>query len=397
MIDVCKAIEIIKSSVKTIGNEKINILSSMGRYTSKEVKAKVNNPPFSMSAMDGYAIKFSSKASNKTKYSVKEEVFAGSRHDINMKEFETIRIFTGGKLPKKADTIIIQENAKVLKGGLVSFKGNIKKNQYVRKEGRDFKKGEILLNKNHFISERDLGLLVSSGNKFINVKKKPKVIIFSTGDEIIEHGNKLKEGQIFASSLYMLKELILKEGCVCKEIKIIKDNLYDLNKNFTNIKGADLVITTGGISVGKKDLVKQSLLNAGLKIKFWKVKIKPGKPLMFGLLKNIPVFSLPGNPVSSYICFVVFVLIAINRLNNSSSNVKQMEATLKNNIDEYSTRESYLRAIYNIEKNNIYVTVLKDQDSSLMKNLSLSNCIVIIKAKERIIRKGEKVKILIYQ
>ena len=313
-----------------------------------------------------------------------------------MKKFEAARIYTGGKIPNGTDTVVIQEDAKILKKDLVSFRSPFEKNQFVRKKGRDFKAGQIVLKKNTLINEKDLGLLVSSNNKFIKVKKKPRIIVISTGDEIVKKGNLLKEGQIFASSLYMLEKLLEKSGCICVEKKILKDNIGDLKKYFKKIKKIDLIITTGGISVGKKDLVKETLLELGLKLKFWKVLIKPGKPILFGIFKKVPIFSLPGNPVSTYVCFLVFVLKAINKLNGSKTKDIEVNAILKNSIDTYSPREAYLRGIFTIEKKMMHVYIIKDQDSSLVNNLSKSNCLVKIKPKTKRMKMGEKVDILIF-
>lgn len=396
MIKVKEALNIINKTVTEIGSEKISIKSSIGRVTAENIIAKIDNPPFDMSSMDGYAIKYSKLLDKKTKFLIKDEIFAGEKKTISLKKFETARIFTGGRIPKNSDTVVIQENSNFLDKNHVSFNAGLYKNKYIRKKGRDFKEGHILLKAAHIINEKDLGLLISSNNNFIKVKRKPRVAIFSTGDEIIEQGKKLKPGQIFASSIYILKEMIESTGCICKNIKLLKDNKEVLKKTFMMTKNVDLIITTGGISEGKKDLVKSCLLELGLKLKFWKVKIKPGKPILFGTLNNIPIFSLPGNPVSTYVCFLIFVLSAITKMNNTLPNYIEVQANLQNEIKNTSERESYLRGVYNIKKNYFNVHVLNDQDSSMMKNLALSNCLIRIKANDKRKSKGSMVNILIF-
>ena len=396
MISVATAIKIINESVKSLSDEKINVLLSVGRYLSENVRAKIDNPPFNMSAMDGFALKYSKIYTNKSIFNIKDEIFAGNFNSVDLKKYEVVKIYTGGEVPTNADSIIVQENAELLKNNNVRFKEGLKKNQYIRKKGKDFKKGQIILKKNHRINEKDLGLLIASNNKNVNVKRRPRVLLFSTGDEIVEQSKKLKDGQIYASSLYMLRELLIKTGCICKDIKILRDNFSSIDTAFRNINNIDLIITTGGVSVGKKDLIKEYLLNKGMKLKFWKVKVKPGKPILYGLLNNIPLFALPGNPVSSYVCFLIFVTVAINNFNKVSPKILEIKAKLENSINPFSERESYLRGIYRIEKNRFYVRVISDQDSSLMKNLSESNCLVKIKAQVKQIQKGKKVVILIY-
>ncbi len=382
MITVNQAVSIIKSSVVQLKTEYINVENAINRILATDIKSKTDSPPFDMSSMDGYAVKIN-KNLNHTKFKVINEIFAGDNKNFKVLERQTIRVFTGSKMPLGANRVIIQENCKITNKSEITAKINNSDELYIRKKGQDFKKGALILKKQHQINSRDIGLLVTSGIKKVLVFKKPKIAIIATGNELINIDKKIRKSQIYASSLYMLKEMV--NGCNsnCKVLKIIKDNEISIKKNISNLKKMDLVITTGGVSVGKKDLVKKCLEDLGMKTKFWKVKVKPGKPILFGMLNNIPVFGLPGNPVSSYVCFIIFVMEAIKKLIPCDINyVKKSKAHPVNKFVNNSERETYFRGNFFTKNKKKYVNIFENQDSSLMKNLSLANCLVKVPAKK---------------
>ncbi|MDA9708325.1 molybdopterin molybdotransferase MoeA, partial [Alphaproteobacteria bacterium] len=289
----------------------------------------------------------------------------------------------GSKIPLGANRVIIQENCKITNKSEITAKINNRDELYIRKKGQDFKKGALILKKKHRVNSRDIGLLVTSGIKKVLVFKKPNIAIIATGNELINIDKKIGKGQIYASSLYMLKELVNACDSTCKELIIIKDNEISIKNNISNLKKMDLVITTGGVSVGKKDLVKKCLEDLGMKTKFWKVKVKPGKPILFGLLNGTPVFGLPGNPVSSYVCFIIFVMEAIKKLLPSDATyIIKSKAQAVSKFINNSERETYYRGSFFTKNNKKYVNIFKNQDSSLMKNLSLANCLVKVPAKK---------------
>ena len=382
MITVSQAVSIIKSSVVPLKTEYINLENAMDRILAADVKSKADSPPFDMSSMDGYAVKIN-KNFNQTKFKVIHEIFAGDNKNFKVMKSQTIRVFTGSKMPSGANRVIIQENCKIINKSEITVKINNSDELYIRKKGQDFKKGALILKKKHQVNSRDIGLLVSSGIKKVLVFKKPKIAIIATGNELVNIDKKVGKGQIYASSLYMLKELV--NGCnsSCKALKIVRDNEISIKRNISNLKKMDLIITTGGVSVGKKDLVKKCLEDLGMKTKFWKVKVKPGKPVLFGLLNSIPVFGLPGNPVSSYVCFIIFVIEAIKRLLPYDTNfITKSKAYPLNKFINNSERETYFRGNFFTKNNKRYVNIFKNQDSSLMKNLSIANCLVKIPAKK---------------
>tara|TARA_A100001011_G_scaffold393316_1_gene482896 strand:- start:1326 stop:2528 length:1203 start_codon:yes stop_codon:yes gene_type:complete len=396
MISTNKALSLVSKSVKEIGSEYIYTNNSLGRFLYTSIRAKINSPPFDMSAMDGYAVKLSKADKTKKKiYKIINEVFAGDNVLCQIKDNEAVRIYTGGKLPKGANAIIIQENVKKIDNKTFSCDEKTIFNQYIRKKGKDFKNNKMLLKKGHKINARDIGLLISSGIKKIKVYKKPNVILIATGNELVKTKESLSGSQIYASSLYMLKNLLNIYGANCIKTKILKDDEKVIKKYFSEIKNCDLIISTGGVSVGKKDLIIKSLEFIGFKKKFWKVSIKPGKPILFGFYKNIPLFGLPGNSVSTYVCFIIFVLEAIHsmfKVNNSIRN--ENKAVLLETILNNSNRETYLRGIYKFINSKIYVSPLKEQDSSLLNNLSISNCLIKIPAIKKTLKKNQSVNII---
>ena len=396
MISIEKALSIIKNNTNYISSEIIPVEKSIGRTLTNNIKSTMSSPPFDMSAMDGYAIKLNNSSNLLKPFQVIDEVFAGGNNDIKINKQEAIRIFTGGKIPKGANIVIIQENVKILNNNKILINQTDFKNTFVRKKGQDYKKGTRLLKKGKKINSRDIGLLLSSGINEITAYRNPKVVVIATGNELLAPNKKLINNKIYASSLYMLKNLLQLSGTKCIALKIIKDDKNLIKKYINGLKKIDIIITTGGVSVGKKDLVKNALNDIGMKTKFWKVLIKPGKPILYGKIKHIHVFGLPGNPVSTYVCYLLFVLENISRMKGQKNNfLKKEKAILQENLANNSIRETYYRGKYLISGNEVLVSTLKNQDSSLLNNLSLANCLIKIPPNHKNIKKGNFVDIII--
>ena len=392
MISVKQALSVIRKLKYNIGTEYIIPEKALGRIASENIISKTDNPPFNMSAMDGYAV--CNKSSNNT-YKVVDEIFAGNKSNRRVFKNEAVRVYTGSKLPINTKTVIIQENTKVINNNFILLKNNnLKKGEYIRKKGLDFEKNKTVVKKGKILSARDIALIISANCKRIKVYKKPKISILSTGNELLLTKKKQKDSNIYASSLYMLEALINLSYSECNYKTIVKDEKNKIKKEIKKAIKSDIIITTGGVSVGKKDLIRSCLIELGYKEKFWKIMMRPGKPLLFGTFKNKPIFSLPGNPVSTYVCFFIFVLPFLKkllRLNTISDNKK---AKLINSIPSISKRESYLRGFYFKYKNEYLVKCLSDQDSSLLKMLAISNCLIKIPAKSNKYLKNKLVEII---
>jgi len=382
MISVKKALSIIEKVKYSVGTEYIASNKALGRIVSENVLSKTDNPPFNMSAMDGYAV--CNKPHNKV-YKVVGEIFAG--HSMSKKKIlknEAVRVYTGSKLPQGTTTVIIQEKTKVLDNNFIIHTNNsLKIGEYVRKKGLDFKKNKTIIKSGKILNARDIALLISANCKNIKVFKKPKVSILSTGDELIFSEKIKKDSNIFASSLYMLEALIHLSFSECIHKTIVKDNKNKIKKALREAIKSDIIITTGGVSVGKKDLIRSSLIELGFEEKFWKITMRPGKPLLFGILKSKPVFSLPGNPVSTYVCFLIFIFPFLIKILNLKNNYYKKIAKLANNTKLASKRESYLRGFFYKQNNENFVKCLSNQDSSLLNMLATSNCLIKIPSNKK--------------
>ena len=374
MISVNKALSIIKKFKYSVGVEYISPDKAIGRITSENILSKADNPPFNMSAMDGYAV-FNKPIDNI--YNVVDEIYAGNPVNRKIKKNQAVRVFTGSKLPSGTKSVIIQENIKILPGGsILHTDNNFRTGKYIRKKGLDFKKNKIIITKGKVLNSRDIALLISANCKKIKVFKKPKISILATGDELVYYQMKKKDGNIYASSLYMLENLIKLSFAECNYKTIVKDDKRQIKKELNKASKSDIIITTGGVSVGKKDLIRPCLTELGYKEKFWKIMMRPGKPFLFGSLKTKPIFSLPGNPISTYVCFLIFIFPFLIKLMKLKNIVSKKKAKLINNIGFTSKRESYLRGFFYYHKNEIFVRCLEKQDSSLIKELSNSNCLI---------------------
>ena len=394
MISVKRALSIIKNNANImLETEVIQSRLSLGRVLAESIRSNNNNPSFNMSAMDGYAVRNNPKNSI---YKVVDETFAGKPSKKKFFDNEAVRVFTGSKLPEGTKSVIIQENIKKLQDNFIyNTSKKIFLGKYIRKIGQDFKKNQKIISKNKRINSRDIALLLAADVKMVKVYKKPKISLLATGDELTVSNGYKKEGSVFASSLFMLQSLINLTGATCIYKKIVKDNKFQIKDELIKASKSDIIITTGGVSVGKKDLIKSSLEELKFQEKFWKIKMKPGKPLLFGILNKKPIFSLPGNPVSSYVCFMIFIIPFLYKMLNLKHLINSKYAILDRSVIPSNDRDSFYRGFYYTRQNKVYVRALYDQDSSLLKTLSNSNCLVEIPKKNSEIKKNTSVKIIL--
>ena len=394
MISVKKALSIIKSDArKSSSTETVKLECALGRITADNIYAKTNNPPFNMSAMDGYAV---SNKSKNNMYELVDEVFAGQPSEKKLLKNQAIRVFTGSKLPHGTKTVLLQENIKKINQKFIFNKSKkFTVGQYIRVKGLDFRLNTKIISKQKEINSRDLALLFSANVKRIKVYKKPTVVLIASGDELIISDKNRNKGSVYASSLFMLDALIGISGATCVSKEIIKDKKYLIMSALKKASLSDIIITTGGVSVGKKDLIRSSLKDLGFREKFWKIDMKPGKPMLYGMLNNKPVFSLPGNPVSSYVCFLIFILPYIYKKLNINKKLIIKTAYLENKVFPSNERNSYSRGVYHIAKNRFYVKTVSNQDSSLLNTLSEANCLVYVPKGNNSIAIGKEIEILI--
>lgn len=359
--------------------ETIHIRDALNRILAEPVIATINVPNHDNSAMDGYAINLDSLSDNAPfKLKVTGKLFAGNTLEGNAEE--AVRIMTGASIPSGLNAVVPQEHVE-LNEGVITFKTKPQLNQNIRRMGEDIKKGLIVHQNGRRIEPCDLGLFASLGIDSIKVYKKIKVAFFSTGDEIISLGKPLLPGHVYDSNRYsligLLKRLdveIFDLGIIPDDKKIIEDTL----KKISNI--ADIVITTGGVSVGEADYMKDILKKIG-EILFWKISMKPGRPLAFGKIGHCYYFGLPGNPVSTMVTFYQFVREAILTLSGQTPipKIPLIRAQLLSSIKKVPGRTEFQRGIYEQGHEGTFkVSPLKDQGSGILRSMSEANCFIVL-------------------
>lgn len=400
MIKVDEALKIILSEVKQLESENTPLIKNFGRVLSEDIHAGSDIPGFDNSAMDGYAVRFSdTMGASKVKPRTLEvicDIKAGDSPKAFLKEKQAARIMTGAIIPKGADSVIMVEDTLRIAGKekLVQIFKEVKRGDNIRKKGEDIKKGELVIPCGKELNPAHIGILASLGMSRINVYRKPMVAILATGDEVIEINKELTPGKLRNSNTYTLYSQVLKCGAIPKNLGIAKDKPEQLEKKIREGLDCDIILTSGGVSVGDYDLVKYILAKMGTKIKFWQVAMRPGKPLVFGTIKNKLIFGLPGNPVSSMISFEVFVRPAIlHMIGQMHEERKEVDAVLEEGITKKKGLRYYLRA-YTHWKKGVYLTrTTGPQGSGILKSMALANSLIVLPEDEEKAGKGMRVTV----
>ena len=396
MISVKEAINIITSKAGRLDDEKILIEKCLGRINSKNIYANINNPPEDVSSMDGYAL--NSKSLKKAiiePIKIIGESAAGKPFLKKININECVEIYTGAEIPKGADIILLQERVEIKKGHIISTNQNYKKFQYIRKKGSNFKKGELLLKKRAVLNARTLGLIISYNLTHIEVLKKPRIAILSSGNELRIAGSKFKNGIISSNSL-LLQNVINNIGGEAFDLGIARDNSASITKKLKDINKYNILISTGGASVGKHDLIKSVLTKLGMKLIFWKVAMRPGKPLIFGKLNNTLILGFPGNPVSSYVSALIFLKPLINSYYKINIEHDIKYGVLEKPLIKNDERQEYLRSKVYFKNNIYYLIPASAQDSSMTSILSKSDALIFRAPYAKRLKKGSKVPFILF-
>ena len=359
--------------------EKLALREALDRVLDQEIISPIDVPPYTNSAMDGYAI-HGSDITDET-FSVKQvgTAFAGQPYTGKINKGECIRIMTGAMMPDECDTVVMQEMVEI-DNDIVTIHGKHRAGQHVRSSGEDLKTGETVLFKGHKITPADLGLCASLGIAEVRVKRKCRVAFFSTGDELRSIGEQLEKGQIYDSNRYtlygMLKRLdvdILDMGVVPDQKQALRDALQLASEQ------ADVVITSGGVSVGDADYVKEILGEIG-QVDFWKIAMKPGRPLAFGKINDTLFFGLPGNPVSVMVTFYQFASPALQLLAGQSSQARQlMQVPCVSTIKKRAGRFEFQRGVlFENEQGQTQVKITGEQGSGILRSMSVANCFILL-------------------
>jgi len=393
-----QALEKIFDAINPINeNEVIPIRESLSRILAKNIKATINVPSVRNSAMDGYAINKKDIPLEQTnQLKVVGKSLAGNPFSNSIKQGECVRIMTGAIMPIGSDTVIIQEHVLLSKSETeITIGHDTKPNANVRQAGEDISKGDVVLTKGKNLTPADIGLLASMGLSQITVIRKLKVAFFSTGDELRSIGEKLNDGEIYDSNRYTLYAMLSRLNVEIIDLGVVKDNIDLLGQAFNEAKAkADLLITSGGVSVGEADYVKDILADHG-NMNFWKVAIKPGRPLAFGNLSNTLFFGLPGNPVSVMVTFYQFVQPAIKKLSGDNSNLPiSIKVPSASKLKKKSGRVEFQRGVLEKDKNNnLIVRKTGPQGSGILHSMSEANCFIILPQDADNIESGELVNV----
>jgi molybdopterin molybdotransferase len=377
---VADALAAVLADAEPLREEMVALDAAFHRVLARDVAALRTQPPQAMSAMDGYAVRAADASRAGTRLKVIGEVAAGRPFEAALGAGEAVRIFTGGVIPAGADAVIIQEDT-VADGGGISITEAARSGRHIRPAGIDFRTGDVLLARGSRLSDRDLSLAAGMNYPEIAVRRRPKVAILATGDELVMPGNTPGPGQIVYSNGYALRALARHEGAETIDLGIAADTVAATTAGIRAARdsGADILITTGGASVGDHDLVKESLEAEGVAMAFWRIAMRPGKPMMHGRLGAMRVIGLPGNPVSSYVCAFLFLVPLIRALSGRSDVHHAREhALLGRDVGANDLREDYLRARLGRRGDGALIaTPVDHQDSSLLGNLAAAGALVI--------------------
>lgn len=376
--------------------ETIALGAAGGRVLATDLHAKRQQPPFIGSAMDGYAVRAADVAAAPVTLRLIGQSAAGHAFSGEVKTGEVVRIFTGAPVPAGADSVVIQENT-LAAGDQIEITEPITKGRNIRKAGLDFNEGDLLLKAGRVLDPSALALAAAADNPHLPVFCRPKVAILATGDELVNPGEPYRADQIIASNSFGLTEIVRQAGGIAIDLGIAEDRLEALSEAFDRAvaAGADILVTLGGASVGDHDLVQPALVAKGLQLDFWKIALRPGKPLMFGQLGKMNVLGLPGNPVSSLICAHIFLVPLIHAMLGLPHAPDLRSAILGSDMDTNDQRQDYVRA--SIVKNTdgtLTATPFPVQDSSMLKFLADASGLIIREPHAPAIKAGASCKVL---
>ena len=387
MITVEEALQLIENNIKPLTTEKRQVTTSLGYVLATNISSPINMPPFPQSAMDGYAVAYTE---NVKEYALIGEVAAGSSgEEYNLQTGETVRIFTGAPVPKGANTVVKQEIAE-RNEDTISFTEEVAKNQNVRPLGEQIQENELALPKGTLITPAGVGFLAGIGITEIDVFKKPRINVIATGNELVKPGNPLPPGKIYESNSFMLIAALEQFNFTDVTVATIGDT-YEatLSSIKTALENTDVLLLSGGISVGDYDFVGKALLELGVEKVFYKVKQKPGKPLFFGTYQNKVIFALPGNPAAAMTSFYTYVLPSLHQLSsNSEKGLLQRNVPLAAAYIKKGDRAVFLKAT--VTKDG--AEILDKQSSAMLKTFATSNALVYIPHDKNEVQKGELVK-----
>jgi len=370
--------------------EIVPLAEAAGRVTAADIVSRLTHPPQDVSAMDGYAV----RAADADPRVVVGAAPAGHPWAGTMAEGQALRLFTGSVVPDGADAVVLQEDVD-REGDRIVVRETTTVGQHIRRAGQDFAAGQVLVAAGHLLSPRQIGLVAAGNHAWVPVHRRPMVAILATGDEIVLPGDPVPSGGIVSSNSHALAGLVRACGGVPMMLPIAADDRATIAAGAAAAQGCDLLVTTGGASVGDHDLVADALSEQGLALDFWKIAMRPGKPLMHGRIGRLPLLGLPGNPVSAYICAVLFLKPAIERLSGLPGTASQpVSAVLTVGLKANDHRADHLRCTLTEADGVLMATPFKRQDSGMMRTLAAADGVILRAPHAPAVAAGETVSVL---
>ena len=392
LISVEEALARITGAMVPVGMEWVNIAQAHGRVLAQAVTSNRTQPPFAVSAMDGYAVRAGDVRGVPVTLRVIGQAPAGGMFGGTVGPGQAVRIFTGGPVPMGADTIVIQENTQAV-GDEVTVNQAAVAGKHIRAEGLDFRDGDVMLTAGRRLGARDVALAASMNAPWLSVRRRPRIALLATGDELVRPGEHAGPHQIVSSNALGLAAMIASCGGEAVDLGIARDDRDELRAMAMGARGADMLITLGGASVGDHDLVQSVLGEAGLKVDFWKIAMRPGKPLIFGQMNGTPMLGLPGNPVSSMVCGLLFVRPAIAALLGETGQTNHTGmAILGADMGPNDNRQDYVRA--SLSPDGV-ATPFNVQDSAMLSSLAQAGCLIIRPPFAPAAKAGDSVQVLL--
>ena len=395
-LNMDQAIEKIHAMLRPVESfEQLDIRQSLNRVLFEDIKSTINVPSHTNSAMDGYAIQFSEQ---EKPLEVVGSAFAGKPFEGELQSGQAIRIMTGASMPSGADSVVMQEHVE-REDNIIRLTKTLKQGENVREKGEDLAIGESALTKGRLLQASDIGLLASMGISEVKVARKLRVAFFSTGDELKNVGETLEAGQIYDSNRYTIYAMLKNLGCEVVDMGIIPDNEEKIESAFKIASAnADVLITSGGVSVGDADFVKLTLEKLG-KVNFWKIAMKPGRPLAVGTLQNCYFFGLPGNPVSAMVTFYQFVRPALRFLMGQTQFENHfLQLKCISPLKKRPGRVEFQRGIYFQDENGQFVVKSTgNQGSHVLSSMSKANCFIILDQDQGKVEAGSLVKVQTFE
>lgn len=397
MITVAKALEQILQTISPLGLEKINILNALGRVIGEDITAGRNIPPKDNSAMDGYALRcqdtVGASVENHVLLEVIEDIPAGVVPQRNIAVGQAARIMTGAPIPEGADAVMRMEDTEK-EGNSVKIMAEATFKQDIRLVGEDVSEGEVVILKGDILRPAEIGMLASLGRSFVSVYQKPLIAVLATGDELVDIDENPSPWKIVNSNSYSIAAQVLDCGASVMQLGIARDERADLIAKFQAALRADVIISSGGVSVGDYDLVKDIMKEVGSRMQFWQVAMRPGKPLVYGTIGKTPVFGLPGNPVSSMVSFEQFIRPAILKMMGHKKIFrKTIRARLKGAIKKRKGLMHFVRAVVEDANGWYTASTTGEQGSGILKSMVRANGLIVLPEETEFVKAGSEVTV----